>query len=203
MALVSTRPFVLAVCGPAGAGKSTLLRTLHRQRPTVTLLEFDDYEAVSTIPDTRQWLASGADPNAYQTPQLIADLQALVAGQPIRLPKQSEMRYPAPLIVIEEPFGRTRTSIASLLDAAIYLETPFDVALARAVLRPNPYFPWERDAVQHIQQLHVFLNWYIEVGCHLARAIAAQVRPHCDLILDGTHSAEALAGQVLAWLPQE
>jgi uridine kinase len=193
------RSFVLAVCGPSGAGKSTLIRSIQQRRADVTSLALDEYESVSIYPDTAAWLAGGADPDQFQTPHFIADLRALAAGQAVMLPDQ-QIRHPAPLLLVEEPFGRERQEIAPLLDAVVYVQLPAEVALGRKLLRRNAFFPWEQDSARHLAHLHEFLTWYLQVGRAFAQAIEARVRPHCDLVLDGMPPAEELADTLIEWL---
>src|SRR5438105_4636463 len=83
--------FVIAISGTSGAGKSTAVRNLVARLGDAIALHFDDYEASSIYPDITQWLADGADPNQFQTPQLSADLRALSAGEAITLPHQGEV----------------------------------------------------------------------------------------------------------------
>jgi uridine kinase len=155
----SKHSYVVAVCGPSGAGKSTLIRAIQHRRADVTSLALDEYETVSTYPETAAWLAAGADLNQFQTPNFIEDLRSLAAGQPITLP-DGQIRHPALLLLVEEPFGRERLAIAPLLDAVVYVQLPADVALARKLFRHSTFFPWEQDPERHLSHLHGFLGWY-------------------------------------------
>jgi hypothetical protein len=71
-----------------------------------------------------------------------------------RFPGQSR---PAPLLLVEEPFGRERSVIASLLDATLYVSIPADIALARKLLQRNAFFPWEHYSALHLTHLREFL----------------------------------------------
>jgi Transposase DDE domain len=55
-------------------------------------LHFDDYKLQRTPPsiyplDPHQWLADGADPNAWETPQLAPDVQHLLRGDSVVVPR--------------------------------------------------------------------------------------------------------------------
>jgi uridine kinase len=194
------RPFVLAVCGPSGGGKSTLIEELVRRRQDATWLALDEYEAVSVYPDTDEWLAAGADPNGFESPQFVADLAALVAGRAVALPEGQGARRPGGLILVEEPFGRGRSAVAPLLDAALYVDIPAEVALARKLQRRNAFFPWEQDSGRHLAHLREFLAWYLRSGRAFAQAIERQTRPTCDLVVDGLRPTKELADVVFEWI---
>ena len=185
--------FVIAVSGPSGAGKSTTIRNLVARLNDTIALYFDDYEASSIYPDMTQWLANGADPNQFQTPQLSADLRALCAGKTITLPHNGEVVQPARMIVLEEPFGRERAEVADLIDFVVCIDLPLEIALARKLLRMLGFFLAEQTPDAFTKQLQFFLPWYIESGCELYRAMQQRVLRNCDLIADGMLPPEGLA----------
>jgi len=176
--------YVIAVSGPSGAGKSTAVRNLVARLGDATALYFDDYEASSIYPDIAQWLANGADPNQFQTPQFSADLRALRAGKSARV------------IVLEEPCGRERAEIAALIDFVVCIELPLEIALARKLLRMLGFFLAEQTPDAFAKHLQFFLPWYIESGRELYRAVQQRVLRNCDLIADGMLPPEALANSI-------
>src|SRR2546430_16937481 len=67
--------YVIAISGASGTGKSTLVKALVQTLGNAVPLYFDDYKpqivATSHYPiDLVKWVADGADPNAWETPQL-------------------------------------------------------------------------------------------------------------------------------------
>jgi uridine kinase len=213
--------FVVVVSGTSGAGKTTVVRRAATALGEAVALHFDDYRAVSTYPpDLRAWLDGGADPNAWQTPRLSADLRALRRGQAITLPGRSVWRiddhhprgHAVPVsegpagghrlesrryVVVEEPFGRTRAELAPLVDFVAHLDVPLEVALARQLLRattdeaPHHDSGWLRD------HLLTVLPAYLTVwrDCYVAAARAA--RQACDLCLDGLQPLDVVVGQLV------
>jgi uridine kinase len=188
--------FVIAVSGPSGAGKSTAVRNLVTRLGDATALYFDDYEASSIYPDITQWLANGADPNQFQTPQLSADLRALCARKPITLPHNGQVAQTARVIVLEEPFGRERAEIADLIDFVACIDLPLEIALARKLLRMLGFFLAEQTPDAFAKQLQFFLPWYIESGRELYRAMQQLVLQNCDVIADGMLPPDALANSI-------
>ena len=190
----------VAISGTSGAGKSTLIAGVAAALAPAAVVRFDDYETTSRYPDSmRAWLDEGADVDAFVTPQFAADLRALRAGQQITLP-DGRMVAPAPLLLIEEPFGRRRSAMRELIDRVVLLDIPLDVALARKTLRMLDHFTQHEGLEAYAQHLHYFMPWYIADGRDSYLAVNEQVALDCDLVLDGNQPAEALVTQVTDWL---
>ena len=188
--------FVIAIAGPSGAGKSTAVRNLVARLGDAVALYLDDYEATSTYPDMKQWLADGADTNQFQTPGLSADLRALRAGTAITQPQSGEILQPARVIVVEEPFGRERTEMADMIDFVVCVDLPLEIALARKLLRMLGFYLAEQTPDAFAKHLQFFLPWYIESGRELYAVVQQRVLLQCDLIVDGSLPPDALADAI-------
>jgi len=66
---------------------------------------------------------------------MTADLLELRQGSSIRHPETKHVTMPTPIIVVEEPFGRSRPEFGVLVDFVAVLDTPLEVALTRRLLR--------------------------------------------------------------------
>jgi len=155
--------YVVCIAGTSGAGKTTLTRALARRCNNALIVSFDDYAYAppTVLPDALRWVAEGADPAAWQVPKLTADLSELRQGGPVHHPQTKQATIPTPIIVVEEPFGRSRPEFAALIDFVAVLDTPLEVALARRLLRElrcgeksEPGGPSSR----HIDFLEGYLN---------------------------------------------
>lgn len=191
--------FVIAIAGHSGSGKSTLVRNLSARLGDSILLGIDDYDA-SSYPHAVEWIERGADPNEFQTPQFFADVRALKEGGTIVHPETREETKPAKHLIIEEPFGKGRDALRSLIDLAIYVDTPLEVAYARKLLRKSDFLPWEDDPPVFIEHLRENLEWYLRVGRRFYQAVEASARKDCDLIVDGLLPAEKIVEQVYAFI---
>ena len=186
----NTGRFVIAVAGPSGAGKSTLVKELVRELEDAVALSFDDYHP-SMVPSTNypkdlaQWLAEGANPDSWTTPQMIVDLQALLCGETIIYPGNKNALHPATFIVMEEPFGRARTPLKKLVNYVIAVDTPLEVALARRLLRESekPYF--QEHPHEFGSSMLNYLHMYLEIARPLYLAANEHVSKDCNLVLDG------------------
>jgi uridine kinase len=193
-----TSVYVIALSGHSGAGKSTAIQHLASRLGSAVVLGIDDYEATSTYPEAIQWLAEGADPNAFQTPQLVEDVRALRSGAAITPPDAHEPVQPASFLIVEEPFGRGREQMRGMIDFVAYIDVPLEIALARKILRRNAFLPWEQDPGVFMAHLQEFLTWYLKVGRAFYLATRDGVLASCDLVVDGTLPPEQVAEAIYA-----
>jgi uridine kinase len=80
---------VIAINEASGAGKSTLAKALVQELGNAVPMYFDNYDPrivpSSKYPsDISQWINNGANPNEWETPQLVEDLQVLRQGNNAR-----------------------------------------------------------------------------------------------------------------------
>ena len=196
-----TRPFVVAVSGISGSGKSSVIRRTMELLGDAASMAFDDYASVSTYPENlKEWLAQGADVDAFKTPRLAADLRALRSGASVSLQEDRGDVCPAAVILLEEPFGRMRREMAPLIDFAAHLDVPADVLLARRLLRRLGEERHLGDALY--DRLDRDLRQHLTAGRELDARGTAAIAAAADVILDGTKSvdeiAESLAGHIRA-----
>jgi uridine kinase len=194
--------FVIAINGASGSGKSTLVKALVQELGDAVSMFFDDYDPrivpSSKYPtDITQWINDGANPNEWETPQLIDDLQLLRQGDIVTNPKTKEVLQPSSFIVLEEPFGRERVGMRDLIDFVVAIDVPLEIALARRLLEiPEiPYF------VEHPEEsLPAILRYLHSYLYHSSRdlyiTVNQQVSKNCDLIVDGTKSIDVLATEI-------
>ena len=140
-----SRPVVVCICGMLASGKSTLARALADHWKPAPVLAFDDYEQYACWPaDMQAWVRDGADPSFVSNDRLRDDLQALVNGSSVQHPLTQADLVPSPLVLVEDPFGRTRPDILDLIDYVLFVDLPVDlsvVRLVRRVLLPSPAVP--------------------------------------------------------------
>ncbi|WP_019955937.1 hypothetical protein [Yoonia vestfoldensis] len=106
---------IIAISGPPGAGKSTLADALGARLGGV-VVRYDDHEVITSWPPERVigWLDAGAPLEQAVAPGLHAALLAQTG-----------------LVLFETPFGRACPDTGGLIDFAIWLECPDDIALTR------------------------------------------------------------------------
>lgn len=174
-----------------------------------TALHFDDYASVSEYPpDIKQWVEEGADVNEWRTPQFARDVVALKRGESIVSPKDGARIRPSEFIVIEEPMGRARAEMATLIDFVAVIDIPLEIALARRLLRDlDPISRQDIEKatkekpaeglVQIVTYLEDYLSGYLDAGRALYIAVQERAKANCDLVLDGSLSVDELARQIV------
>ena len=200
--------YIIAVSAVSGGGKTTLVKS------TADLLEgtalfFDDYASVSEYPpDIKKWVEDGADVNEWKTPQFAQDLTALRRGDSIISPIDGASILPSEFIVIEEPMGRERAEMATLIDFVAVIDTPLEIALTRRLLRDLGPISVENiekatkkqlaeGFVQIVTYLKGYLSGYLDAGRDLYIAVQEQAKENCDLVIDGCLSVDELAQQLV------
>ena len=128
--------FVIAITGASGAGKTALVKEVTALLDDAVPFYLDDYASTHQPPeDLADWYRRGTDPYEWKNPRFLQDLRHLRSGMPITPPTSDREIKPARIILMEEPFGRTREGMDKLVDFVACIDVPLDIALARRTLR--------------------------------------------------------------------
>ncbi|GIP30527.1 uridine kinase [Paenibacillus sp. J23TS9] len=194
--------FIISISGPSGSGKSTLVNELKKKLDEAVSFHFDDYVLSNTYPeDFSAWLKEGADPKQVLNPDFLKDLSNLANGGTIVLPHNKQELKPDKYIIVEEPFGRGREGIGELIDFAVCIDIPLEVALARRILRTLEGIQRSGSkADEPLKQMEEYLSQYLFVVRDLYHAINTRVKSDCDLIVNGIKSPELLAELIIVEL---
>jgi uridine kinase len=191
---------VIVVSGTSGAGKSSLVTKTAELLGDAACLHFDDYRSVSVYPqpDLAAWLAAGADPDDWRTPQFAADLRRLRMGEAIALPENKGTVQPRAYVVVEDPFGRARREMAPSIDFVDHIQVPMEVALARKLHMEINWVARETGCQEALDRLDSFLAGYLDGPLREAYLGANRsARRSCDLVLDGLKPPDELAEEVV------
>ena len=187
---------IVCISAPSGGGKTTIVQQLIQRVPNAVALYFDDYdervEGANLHPvDLQQWLAAGADYNAWQMPGLLRDLQQLKTGQ--SLSPQSGASPPAPALVwLDAAMGRANVTLRPYIDFMVFIDTPLDVAMARRIQRDYADHTYETASTQ-LAQLHAMTSAYLTWARAAYLELSRQVKPRSDLVLDGCLAVDVLS----------
>jgi uridine kinase len=189
--------FVIAVSGTSGAGKTAVVNRVAALLGNVVLLHFDDYVVINNnAADIRVWLEGGASPDEFKTPRLPGDLRKLIAGEIVQLQDDRGLLEPAEFILIEEPFGRSRSEIGSLIAFAVHLDVPADVAIARRIIRAIEAQPPPEDEAM-VRYVHHELKTYLAAGREAYIAAESAAIQAADMVLDGLQSVDEIAAEIV------
>ena len=195
------RPFVTGISSVSGGGKTAVAKKLAELLQDAVTLCFDDYDNTNTHPaNLDTWLIEGGDYNAWQTPVLTRDLQALTTGNHITSPVDGSKLSPAEYIVFDAPLGRAHCDTGRFIDLMVFIDTPLDVALTRRLLRGMASA--EAGAEEAVKSIEVELSSYLNGARLLYVEFQDRIKRKCDLVLDGCLRVDELAGAIHARIPQ-
>jgi uridine kinase len=194
-------PFVTGISSVSGGGKTAVTQKLVELLKDALTLCFDAYDKTNIHPENLEaWLIEGGDYNAWETPVLTRDLQALTSGYHLTSPLDGSKVSPAEYVVFDAPLGRAHRDTGRFIDLMVFIDTPLDVAMARRLLRDMANA--ETNADEAVKRIGVELSSYLNGARQLYVEFQDRIKVQCDLVLDGCLSVDELAGEILARIPQ-
>lgn len=174
---------VVAISGVSGAGKTTMVKLLADDL-NCPYLHFDDHTDEDTYPQNmKNWLKSGANLSLIKTPKLVNALQEIIS------------KSNSPFIFIEEPFGKERDSITSLIDYVVLLDQPIELCLSRIIKRhtghPNS---------ESLGAISSYLDKFEDHLRDIYITAANQVKSNADLIIENELSIKHTFNVITLWL---
>lgn len=188
---------LVGISSPSGGGKTTVTRKVQELLPDSVAIFFDDYDLDTIHPSgLRQWLEEGANYNDWKTPRLTDDLGNLKSGKTIVSPVDGLTLKPGKYIIFDGPLGRAHAETAGFINFMVFIDTPLDVAMARRLRRDLPSLSGENSS-SPADFLRGQLGAYLDYGKQACLEMEKQIKPTCDLILDGCLPADELAKAIV------
>jgi uridine kinase len=181
---------VIGLSGVPGSGKTTLSRLLLRDFPGARTLAYDRLHPGMSEKQVEDWLRRGGDPNELALDNLVAALKDLTrpgAGG----------AAPSP-ILFESGFGRAHRATGVLIDFSVWIDTPLDIAMSRAVrvfLRNVELNPSPTAAADFVPRLTRYMEDYPMLR-RMYLAVSERGLASADFVIDGTRPAEASAALI-------
>ena len=178
------KSYVISINSVSGGGKTALAQLLQQSLPESALFCFDDFNDTNIIPnDLYQWSRQGAN---------ILELDCPGMGEAVeRAINYGTLNY----IVLDYPLGREHPRFSGIIDLAVFIDTPLDVAMARRILRDH-ISESEVSAERRLKQLRIEMADYLERARYPYLDTYKQ-KNTSDLVLDGWRPLEELRDQVL------
>jgi len=177
------KPQVIAISGASGCGKTSLIKQLSAEFNCPSLF-FDDHVDKDTYPeDMKAWLHRGANVSEIKTPKLTAALELL------------KVSANSPFIFIEEPFGKQRKVMSTLVDQVILLDIPLEICLARLIKRNIGL-----SAENSLTLIPNFLIKYEDYFRDIYFEAVQQVSNNCDLIINDINAVDVMSKSIIHWL---
>jgi hypothetical protein len=181
---------VVSIAAPPGGGKTTLARLLSAKLANAPIVHYDDYEKLTqrSAAEIEAWLDRGAP---------LADIPIPGFGEKIAALSVGGARY----VVVDAPIGRAHPATAAMIDVLVFLDTPFDIALAR-VIRGQANLAVRAADAGAARNFAIWLEGYLDnYARFMRRSYEVQrstVMPQADIVLDGALPPQRLAELALA-----
>jgi len=160
----SKSPIVIAIAAVSGGGKTTVTKLLNEKLVNSKTLFFDDYD-FDGPDDMHKWVEDGADYNEWDLFPFIMDLKTLLSE-------------PLEYIVLDFPFAYKHSQTSRLIDYAVFIDTPLDIALARRIIR---------DYQNSLMKDVLFdTEIYLDRGRSAYLEMLKTIKPNSDIVVDGT-----------------
>lgn len=139
-------PLMVGISGASGSGKTTLAAELARTMGGLHFPLDAYYRDLSHLPIEERALVNFDDPAMIELPLLARDIEALSQGKPIartgysfaeyiRVPEQSEIIEPGPLVVVEGLFALYFSELRTFYQLSIYVDTADNLCFQRRLKR--------------------------------------------------------------------
>ncbi|RKU35221.1 hypothetical protein C6496_18210 [Candidatus Poribacteria bacterium] len=184
------KPFVISVSSISGGGKTALSIALHKSLPNSSLFHFDDFEDSNIYPsDFYDWSQRGGDVEEFNCPGMQTAVNAAI--------RQGKFRW----IILDFPFGRWHSCFRDVIDFAVFIDTPLDVAMARRILRDCTTNS-DDSPEETLNRLWTDLSNYLD-RARYPYLDTCKYKVDSDLVLDGWRSLDDLKNDVITVLNQE
>lgn len=157
-------PIVIAIAAVSGGGKTTIATHLNESLQNSKILYFDEYN-LEGPDDIIDWVDNGANYDEWNLAPLIKDLEALLTE-------------PLDYVVMDFPFAYKHLKTSKLIDFAVFIDTPLDIAMARRVTRD-----FKDNAAENIL---LDMSNYMSQGRRGYLEMLKTIKPNSDIIIDGT-----------------
>ncbi len=200
----STKLKLINISGAAGAGKTSLSLELQRRIREASFINSDNfYNADGNFPkSTKEWMKNGSNMQEWDCSLLIEAILSLKAGVAAYDPITGKKIYPMPILILDNGFGRILESIDKFIDFGVYIDIPFEYALARYVKRGLVFHEVNKTShEEYISGLTNFIVHYLENDySEFHNLIYRNVKANNDLVIHWGNAVEDSVTKIIETL---
>ena len=187
---------IIGIAGGTGSGKTTLtLRLKERFGDDLSILYHDNYyKSHSDMPYEARTKLNYDHPDAFDTPRMIADLEALRRGEAIQSPtydytihdraRETVEVRPTKVVVVEGILIFENRTLRDLMDIKIFVDTDADVRILRRITR---------DVKERGRSLDSVVTQYLTTVKPMHEQFVEPSKRFADIVvLEGGHNVVAL-----------
>lgn len=168
---------IIAIAAVTAGGKTTTVNEIKKRLSNVQTLHFDDYAFKGEVDNFYQWVLDGADYNVWKLEPLEKDI--------LKVKNSGICDY----LILDYPFAYCHEQIRKYIDAAFFIDTPLDIALARRILRDMGNASGK--------DIRNDLMGYLKYARIAYVQMLKDILPSSDYVIDGTMSTEYIAEEII------
>ncbi len=188
---------VIGLAGGSGSGKTTVSEAVRRaagEAQVVVLPQDAYYRAQTELPPERRKKTNYDEPSAFDTPLLVAQLDALLRGEAVERPvydftadDRAEVTvrlHPQPVVVVEGILVLHEPSLRERFDLSVFVDAPPDERFIRRL---------ERDMSERGRSTRSVIEQYRRSVKPMHDLFVEPTKQHADLIIpEGGNNQVAL-----------
>lgn len=186
---------IIGVAGGSGSGKTTIAEALTEAIDGVAYIKHDAYyRHRSDLSFEARSRLNYDHPDSLETPLLVEHLEQLRKGLPFEQPVYDFAEHlrsdtcvvvaPAPVVIVEGILVLAETSLRSLMDLKVFVDTDSDLRLARRL---------ERDIRERGRTPESVLSQYLTTVRPMHNEFVEPSKRHADIIIPGGMKIGAVA----------
>ncbi|ULQ59527.1 hypothetical protein K7I13_13820 [Brucepastera parasyntrophica] len=162
-----------------GGGKTEITGLLNNSLENSKALFAADY-TFNGPENLTEWMLRGSNYDEWDTGPLAEDIRKIIADE------NNDCEY----LLIEYPFGGENSELKKLIDLNVFIDTPFDIAMARRILH-------EYDKEESVGEILIELQEYLSGGRSVYLHMQNTLISAAKIIIDGSQENDLIVQEII------